>query len=135
MELQPASGNNIEIPDLAVQDVFGANTANVQPSLQNQMCPEGAKNDISSADQTPEQELQSDATAPDCKVLAEQTTVDLKHESLNTSIKNPNHSLSYHTRKFTPPHKRQCLCRKLGKLDTNAKKSSKLLETNHGKCC
>lgn len=74
---------------------------------QNQMtCAEGAydENALDTIDQTAGGEQQLCGVAQGCQT-------DFQQHNGSNSVK-------YCTRKVTPPHKRQCLCRKLGKLES-----------------
>lgn len=63
------------------------------------------ENEQACVDQTTGQELQSCGAAESCGA-------DLQQQQSDSS------SVKYCTRKVTPPHKRQCLCKKLGKLES-----------------
>lgn len=82
---------------------------------QNQMaCTEGAAYDetaLTSNDPAPVEETSTCCATESCPT-------DLQQKSEATSVK-------YCTRKVTPPHKRQCLCRKLGKLESSKPRKKK----------
>lgn len=63
------------------------------------------ENEQNYVDQTNGQELQSCGGTESC-------TAELQQQPSDSS------SVKYCTRKVTPPHKRQCLCKKLGKLES-----------------
>lgn len=63
------------------------------------------ENEQNYVDQTPVQELQSCGGTESCAAELQQQPSD-------------SNSVKYCTRKVTPPHKRQCLCKKLGKLES-----------------